>query len=303
MAYEMLHRNRFGRVDTDSVVTRDDVDALLARDDWEPSWRAAMIDTSYRPVTRTDARAAFQTRAISDDELKEALLDFGYNETSADLLYRYYDKRRTQMEGQQSGLPTIRTLVTQYSRGEISISMLTDLLGEIGISEQRTARIIKSANLARETYRKASAIKWIRQSYLNGMFDLGDAATALGDADIDGNSVADLLDQWQRQRVSRGKIPSAAQLCKWRNQNLISNADQLIALRRMGWSIGDAQRIAGSCTQEMEERAMRAAEKARREAEKAREKAEKEFNRRCGIRVEPVGCPVPDQSQQGQNGA
>jgi len=302
---EMLHRLRPGQVPKAVEVTKEDVKTALQQDDYLPYWIERLMAISYRPMGRIDARRAFELRAIKDDEMKELLRDQGYDEKGVDLMFRYFEKHREVNERKRSGLPTARTLITKYSRGEIPENEFNDLIEKISPTDEQAAEMIKSAKFERRTWLRTQQIKGVKKSFVYGLISESTAHDWLANIDVDPGAIENLLDAWKADMVQRGKLPSAAMLCKWRENGLITGAEQITALRRLGYDLGAAQRIARDCEAGILEKARRANEKALKEAQKAEEKAKKELEKLMTLREKCIKegfyTPVPEEAA-GLNG-
>jgi hypothetical protein len=298
MLSEMLHRLRPGTVDAAVQVTEEDVRTCLKQDDWAPGWVDRMMAISYSKVTRTDATRMFELHAIDEQDLKNYLRDNGYTDQDAAALTDYYARRRKVQEVKRSGLPTARTLINQYARGETTQREFTQVAQKISLNDDQAQAMVESAELARTVRNRTQMIKGIRANYLHGIIDEPEAHEALSDAGVDGDEVGELVQQWTLERSARAKMPTAERLCKWRALGLIGPADQARALVRLNWDSDDAYRIVTTCGEELDEKQKQAAAKAAKAAARQYVHQRVETVRQCTERQkakkgDPCADPQP----------
>lgn len=278
--YEMAQRLRPGRVEKGLEVTLDDLKTALTQDDLLPFWIPREIAIAYRPLTRTDAKASFQVRAITDEEFKEQLQDVGYSKDDADKLFALEDTVRRKREAQQSGLPTVRGLAAQFADGALTEADYRDLLAQLAKPPEAIDVAVKNGQTIRRTKRRATAIKANKQGYLTGVLDDWEAQNNMLQVGLAPDVVVELVAEWRELRKARGKMAPASMLCTWRWRNLINAAQHQTALERVGWSPEDARKIVLSCEFDLSERAQRQAEAAAERERRRREREEKEAAKR-----------------------
>lgn len=292
---DMMHRLRPDKVPEGVATTQDDIRQSMLQDDYTVWDVDRLIALSYRPLTRTDAIQGYMIRGFNEEETKSVLLDAGYSDGDSNLLMKYLDRRRTVQENKRSGIPTVRTMVNQYAAGVLGTDELEKLLREVGYTDETVPRVMESALIARSVARAVESKRWIKQRYVTGVISLDEAVNELGRGGLMNDDVNDLVSQWTRNREARGKIPSAAQLCKWRGQLIIGEAEQLAALIRTGWAREDALRIVGSCTDDLVQKEIARRERMAKKAQQEADRIEKERLKRIKQQANQFGLNPSDQ--------
>ena len=73
--YDMLHRR---------IIGSEELRSMLKYHDYEPKWREKLEKISYRVWRLTDLRRGWETGILDDDQLRERLLDYGYDPDQVD---------------------------------------------------------------------------------------------------------------------------------------------------------------------------------------------------------------------------
>lgn len=293
MLSDMLHRLRPGEVDESIEVTREDVFDALKQDDWLPFWANRMIETSYKPVTKTDAVRAYMVHAIDEVGLKGHYMDVGYNDKSADFYVGYQKKLRQIAEAKTSGMPTIRMLTRQYARCEISEDQYRKAMEKLVLSPEHEAQALEAARAAKKVEETKLSMRQVQIPFKLGLLDFDEATNMLSQTELDPACVRSMVDSWSLQQLKRPKHLAAGQLCKMRERGIITQAQQIVALVRNNWSKEDATRIAQECdatvTEKQFKRSQMNAERAQRLRDKdAKERAKRLKLEACG----PPSCPT-----------
>lgn len=292
MAAEMLQRNRPGAVDESAVVTREDMRKLLKTDDWHPSWIDALIEISYKRLTRVDVRRAYMIHAVDDKWLEEKILDLGYKPDDVPFWVAYYKKQREMSDRKAAGYPTPRELVAAYARCEITEEMFQDGLSKVTIDDDETKAAIEAAKFRRDLWERRNAIRTIRKPYVNGVYDRPEAIQQLQDAGVDAQCIESLLQQWDRDMARRPKQIPAQKLCEMRWYGIISLNQHVEMLVNLGYEADEASLMAADCTAYLSEKASkqaaRVAEKQLAELRRRQREAAKAARlEQCG----PPDCP------------
>ena len=100
--YEMYHRLRFSD-DPNLVVDEDVVTTALKQQDIPEAWIKRFLAVSFSPLTRVDARRAFDLGEIDEEELRKSYLDQGYNDENARILVKFSGRLKEEgIESQRS---------------------------------------------------------------------------------------------------------------------------------------------------------------------------------------------------------
>jgi hypothetical protein len=78
--FEMFHRR---------LIDKDTINLLIATHDVSPFWRDKLIGIAYNNYTRVDIRRMYKLGVMTKDEVYEAHLDLGYDETKADKMTEF----------------------------------------------------------------------------------------------------------------------------------------------------------------------------------------------------------------------
>lgn len=293
--FEALHRLRPGVAPPGTEVTEQDVRQSLLQQDYMPYWVDRMVALSYRVVTRTDANRLYELHAIDEEQLYGYVQDEGFKPEDAKALVEGAKKRRKVQEVKRSGLPTARTLINQYARGETTAREFQQVAQKISLNDDQAQQMVESAELARTVRNRTQMIRGIRANYLHGVIDEPEAHEALADIGVDGDEVGELVQQWTLERSAKAKMPTAERLCKWRALGLIGPSDQARALVRLGWDSDDAYRIVTTCEGELDEKQKQAAAKAAKAAARQYVQQRVETVRQCTERQKAMkGNPCAD---------
>lgn len=274
--FEMLHRLRPDAADEFAGVTADDVREALKQDDMAPAWVDHLMAISYKVVTRVDARRMYTLHTIDDEQLQGYFQDEGYTERDARALVEFSREQRRVAELKASGLPSVRTMVTAYARGEAGTSDLMEVAQQLLPQPEQLDTAMQAADLARDLVNRRQQIAGIKRQYVSGLIGDDDTRQILFGIGVDPDEVEAFLFTWKILKQKKGKEPSAAMLCKWRYNGIITAAQQAAALVNVGWAPADALRIVKECEREIAEKEAKAAAKAAQDAAKAVKQAEKE---------------------------
>lgn len=274
--FEMLHRLRPDAADEFAGVTADDVREALKQDDMAPAWVDHLMAISYKVVTRVDARRMYTLHTIDDEQLQGYFQDEGYTERDAKSLVEFSKENRRIAELKAAGLPSVRSMVNAYARGEAGTSDLMEVAQQLLPQPEQLDTAMQAADLARDLVNRRQQIAGIKRQYVSGLIGDDDTRQILFGIGVDPDEVAAFLFTWKILMQKKGKQPSAAQLCKWRYYGIITAAQQTTALVNVGWAPADALRIVRECEREIAEKEAKAAAKAAQDAAKAVKQAEKE---------------------------
>lgn len=225
------------------VVTLDDVQTAIEVNDMAPAWVRGLTQISYHPINRTDAIDAFQTGVYSSDDLFQAMLDNGYSRKDAKFFVRLQSAKQARTFAGQTGVFTIRQIVSGYEAGTLTQVKANDLLTPLIVDPQRRARLLADADTAVKAKNLGAKIKKLRKGFIVGAMIPADLLTALGDLGIDGNRRTDLLIQWDEERTGRFKEPAAKMISDWIKSGIITGDDAFTRLLRIGYMAEDASRI------------------------------------------------------------
>lgn len=252
------------------VVTREDIRESLMVNDEAPGWIEPLIEVAYHPLTNTDARRAFEIGFFNRAQLKEVMLDNGYNPTDAETLTRFFESERNKRIGASTGVMSPRSILKAYRDGEVSRADAFDMLGatlpdpdvrqyQLNLADQQIRIEVRRMNIAA-----------VKKGYVYGEYDDAEAVLRLEQHGIPGDAVGNLIARFKAARDGHKKEPRVQLICQWYTHRLITREEYFDRLLRLGYSSDDAGRISEVChiDRVVKERAAvaKAAEAQRREA-------------------------------------
>lgn len=231
--YEMLHRlSRLPAGDTRAVDV-DIVRAALVQQDIAPYWVDKFIAISYRPLTRIDARRAYEIGAIGPDALVETYQNLGYSPDNARILLEFnrLNKLRTLSR---------RPIVNDYSQGLYSDSEFSDLATSDGATADDIEFMRARAAIISNKNRRKKCLKAVQKRYF--AYELDFSETLQGIIDLGVNEVlADTIASgWSCERSSRGRELSASEILSLYRDGVIDEATAFKRLQVAGYDEDDA---------------------------------------------------------------
>lgn len=253
--------------------TVEDAKRLLSVNDMAPTFIGPEIAISYNPITRTDAIRAYEIGFYNEEQLKWNFIYNGYIDADADLLVGFEKEQKARRLANATGVLTIRKVVRYFKSGAITRGDANAALIPLMANPADRATILDRSEEEMIAESRAAKIKSIRRQFMTGAIGKADAITAIINAGGDVFASRYIADQWEGERNSRLKEPTAALLCKWRNHGFITDAEYFDRLQRLGYSFEDASRILSVCVSDMLAKQQKAAAAAQEKAKKELEKA------------------------------
>ena len=190
--YEMLHRKIIGPAD---------VATYLASADYAPTWRQKLIDISYNPITRTDAKRAYKIKApgFDDARLTQAFTDLGYSQSDAELLMGFTRQDVSEEARQERELlvgPVRSAALAMYKAGRISEAEVRQTLANLRYPVEIVDRFIADIQFARDAEQRDDVAAALKGAYVKALRSLDDTRAMLLAHGWDGASADDLLAVW-----------------------------------------------------------------------------------------------------------
>lgn len=159
--FEFWHRLRYNPRFGGKEKLLEDIKAALVQQDILPYWHDAYLAVSFHPLTRVDARRAFELGALDKESLKASYIDQGYSDENADTLVRFNERRREMVAAKhaavklwQKGLITRGQAYERLTKdglpGDVAIRALND--GEAGFVSSPMAQAFTKGDLNREEF-------------------------------------------------------------------------------------------------------------------------------------------------------
>jgi hypothetical protein len=190
--YEMLHRK---------IIGPKDVATYLASADYAPTWRQKLIDISYNPITRTDAKRAYKIKApgFDDARLTQAFTDLGYSQSDAELLMGFTRQDVGEEARQERELlvgPVRSAALAMYKARRISETELRSTLANLRYPIELVDRFIADVQFARDAEQRDDVAAALKGAYVKALRSLDDTRAMLLAHGWDGSSADDLLEVW-----------------------------------------------------------------------------------------------------------
>ena len=277
--FDMFHRSRGKKKDDPLFTSREMVKTALEQGDLLPFWVDRMIDTTFRRLSRVDARRAFETGALTEAQLREQFTIIGYTDESVDALVLWASINKTRIVGK---LPEVRL----FRDGLTTRDRAAERLRQTLLTPDDINRVLDIAELQGRKPEIRRCINALRKRFLSGELDEAEIRRRLKGLGLPPRRISTIMEALECEAESKGKEFSAAQLCKFLDLGVLTPEEFLQRLQKVGWTEPDAMRILIECRSRLGEKAARqAAAAARREAaaiakdEREREKLARRIKR------------------------
>ena len=222
MAYEMLHRG---------VIDKAELEQLLKVADWAPGYIQKLIDISYRPLTRVDARRMYISGVLSDAEFFQSMKDLGYNDENAN---RYLAWVKTQTGTNTKDLSQ-SALLNAYKKGLKDRASVIEYLTSMGYDNEESellVSMIDTKNAEESIDDNIGVLQWQYEKY---EIDEPIFLDALGKMEIPRGKAQKYLSEADNRRTTAAKTPSTATVKRWYQGDLITQDEASDYLTRLGY--------------------------------------------------------------------
>lgn len=257
--YEMIHRLRPGVVDEKLVTTADDVRKVLEINDVAPAFLDRLIAISYSPLTRVDVRRAYEIGVLDEDDVRNAYLDLGYNESNADTLTQFTVAQKEQKEARAVKVWSLASIATAYKDATIDRSFAFSKARTLLPSDEATAQFLFDVEVKADAEFRKRCLAALKKRFIMGEFDTLRAQDEVENVVGDRGRAVKIVNGWECERSSRRKEVAAGTLCKWMGQGIIDQPTYIVRLANLGYTEDDARRMLASCGQEIFEKERRRA--------------------------------------------
>ena len=221
--YEMLHRG---------VIEDTDLDKLFMAVDIMPWWRDKLKAISYHPLTRVDVRRVYRMGIIDREQVFRTYLDLGYNEEKAEWLTAFTEMQNTEQDRDLSKAE----ILSAYVKSIINRSICTQMLIELGYSEDETEILITTKEYQEYKENKARELKTIQKNYLAGVYTANQAIAALGNLDMTGAEQDSIMKLWDSEKLAKLRAPSKKDLDSLFSAGIITILQYQEELQHLGYS-------------------------------------------------------------------
>jgi len=225
---EMLHRLRPGRSGT--PFTQDDLASLMKLNGIPSYWAGRLASISYNPLPRLIIRGMYQAGTMNREDVKQAVLDLGFDPSKADAVTDYLcrDAKST-----QQGLSR-DALIQAYTRGIISRDDAKSGIVAGGMSTDDAEFYLSLADYNIEAQKTDERLKVIQARYVSGAIDEVELSNELNQLNLPSSRMTDLTDLWNIQRNNKIVIPSKSDLDYFLENNIITQDQYVAYLNRLG---------------------------------------------------------------------
>jgi len=188
--YEMLHRGKLPPGVT--------VDDYLKSADYAPIWRQALVDISYNPITRTDAKRMYKLRG-DFDALVANFRANGYNEQDARDLAEFTREDVSVEARQERELlvgPVKAKALAMYQSRRISAAQLRGTLAQLKYPSEVIDRFISDIDFVRESDRRDDVAAAVKGSYVKALRCKDDTVAILKRVGYTDEGIAEVMESW-----------------------------------------------------------------------------------------------------------
>lgn len=196
--YDMLHRQ---------LVDLDTVKDYLRQADYDPRWRDLLVNISYDPITRTDAKRAYKIKAPGwdDERLVKAFRDVGYSEADARLLADFVRQDVSEEARQERELlvgPIRSQALAMYKARRIDEATLRQVLANLKYPTDLVDRYVADIEFAREADLREEVSAALKGAYVKGLRTRDDTRALLIANGWTGEAADEVLVPWDILRTT-----------------------------------------------------------------------------------------------------
>ena len=271
--FEMGHRLSRLPVMDPAYTDWNTIEEAMRVNDWPDFWIKRFKEISYRRLTRVDLRRAYMIGSIGRPEVVEGYQQLGYDAANANVLADFAESLLlNRLEKSKD--------VKLYKQGVIDKSETQRRLIADGANLAQAANIIKDADEELDAKVKEKCALAIRDRFLQGTITNPQARAELIWQGTNVQRTDQLLKLWDCELGARDKKPTTSNLCKFKEQGLINDAQFTTALQNLGWDPIEIANIIKSCDIDIGVKQQRAVDKAARAAEAVARRETAEQRRR-----------------------
>lgn len=277
--YECLHRLRPDRLARYRELVPDvtqftfaEMQLLLKTADYPKPMRDWLAAVSYRTITRVDLRRLYDLDVITQVDVYNYNLDYGYVPEDARRLTDWIVRDRDNRRNKKARASEQKRQLRLWKLGVLTDDELGKRLERLGLSQKEAAIEVATVKADHAEHKLATAQKNIRSLYVKWEIDQEQAKQRLRNLGMVENAVLMVMDEWRFEREGKGRHVTASQITRWVVRGVISTGSAVRRLTAMGYSRADAFRMVNVAKQDESVLAARAA-KAAATSEKQRIRA------------------------------
>lgn len=193
--YEMLHRGK--------LPPGISVEDYLKSADYAPVWRQSLVDISYNPITRTDAKRMYKLRG-DFDQLVQNFRNNGYNDQDAKDLAEFTREDASLETRQERELlvgPVKTAALAMYKARRISEDQLRTVLANLKYPKETVDRFVADVEFVREADHREDIAAALKSAYVKALRTRDDTIILLRQSGWDGEALDQLLETWDLLRA------------------------------------------------------------------------------------------------------
>lgn len=236
MGFEMLHRR---------IIDEADLKLLMRSQDIMPFWRDRLIQLSYSPLTRVDIRRIHAMGLMSDDDVRNAYLDLGYSQDNATLLMEFTRQLNSPPPADQpDDLEQLsRSQVIGFLEdGVIDQTKAIQLLIDQGYTEEAALLYTTQAVLEAERKDRKEQTDLILDQAKAGILTFEEAQDRLHQIGLQPAEIDKAITKLIRIQAANTKLPSRADLDRMIKAGLVTDAEYIDTMQRIGYSLSWARK-------------------------------------------------------------
>jgi len=214
------------------VIDRSDLDYLFKTVEVPPIWRDRLLAIAYNPLTRVDIRRMHKTGTLDETAVFDALRHVGFSPENAQLMTEFYINYN--QEGERDLTRT--QIMKGYRDLGISSEDTKDLLVGIGFTDAQADFFIGLEDASELQDEISEEIALIREKYQGNLIPRSEVQASLSRLEIPGTKVNHLLRKWDTYKMLDVKLPSKADLLKFRVAGAIDEDRHRQELRKLGYN-------------------------------------------------------------------
>ena len=202
--YEMLQRGKLPKGVT--------IEEYLKSADYAPVWRQSLVDISYNPITRTDAKRIYKLRGDLD-LLIQNFRNNGYNDEDARALADFTREDvslETRQERELLVGPVKTSALAMYKARRITEGQLRQTLANLKYPTDIVDRFIADIEYVRETDHREDVANALKASYVKALRSRDDTIAILVQTGYSQGELDQLLETWDLLRQATELQPHQA---------------------------------------------------------------------------------------------
>lgn len=237
MGYEMLHRR---------VITLEELNVLLRAQDVMPYWRDKLTQISFNPLTRVDVRRMHKLDVLNRQQVHDAYLDIGYDDSNAELLTQFTEQLNKPTGSDNPDLITQlsrNTTVSFYTDGVLTRDVALGLLIDAGNSETGANLYLDVADMDVERQTRQDETTLILEQAKAGILTFDQAQDQFAQAGLGSGELSLAVAKLTREETRRTKLPTKGDLDKFVKHRIIGKDEYISEMQRLGYSAMWSQRF------------------------------------------------------------